>query len=332
VAEASLLERASELECELQPSTAGELSAGLTASAACSPQSDEVGRLTLRSFEDPDTLLDSWQAGPAGVESLAETWDACETAEPGTRTWSYGNVACVVEDGLARITWTDERIDTLGVIEGTSDDMPALFEWWRSNGRRIGRADEPGPSATPTPTPQPTTEPEPSKKKPLVRVPGAPRSLTCTADQETILDEWDRTWRLRTIDFLDRDGYERVVINLVRTGKNRTDEPTRALFERMSFGRLRELVPNAPVPRRGRVAIVLRLDGLTDAPNLRAYRPSGTSLLRELSVVRSGGAYTVVLSSPKGTCYQARVPIFGSNAKGTEQRAQIYVDLKQGSS
>jgi hypothetical protein len=97
----------------------------------------------------------------------------------------------------------------------------------------------------------------------------------------------------------------------------------------MTLGRLAENVPQAPRPRRGRLALVLELDGVRDAPGLRRYRPSSIDFVKELSIVPDGGGRTVVLSIPQGTCYQMRIPIWGSAASGKEQAAKIYLDLKQ---
>ena len=64
-------------------------------------------------------------------------------------------------------------------------------------------------------------------------MPGAPKAVSCAATSDVIPDEWDRAWKITTIDFRNRDGYERVVLNLERTGRNRTKWPTQAQIERM---------------------------------------------------------------------------------------------------
>ncbi|MEA2026032.1 MAG: hypothetical protein U9O18_05015, partial [Chloroflexota bacterium] len=320
-AEAGLLARTSALICEAQPGTALALEAGARAGIACTPLDAAAEQLTLQYFAEPGALPDYWLAE---LEALAlpleETEDACENAEPGVRKWGFGSIACLLDGDTAQIRWTDRRTQTFGVIEGTNGDISELYQWWRATARPLGRsvdAETDGPDG-----------PTPSKAPPLVRVPGPPRAITCDAISEPIPDDWERTWRIKNIEFQIRGKTERVILNLERTGKNRKGKPTQAIIERMPVPQVADAVPGASRPKRGRTAIVVRLDGVRDAPDLRGYRPS-TDLVKELSIVRDGGSRVVILSTALDTCYQMRIPIWGPSATGNEDRAKVYIDLKE---
>ena len=61
-----------------------------------------------------------------------------------------------------------------------------------------------------------------------------------------------------------------------------------------------------------------------------AHAGYATELVREMSIVRKGTGWAVVITSPKSTCYQVRIPIWGPSATGKERKAEIYIDLKEG--
>ena len=304
------------------------------ATVDCDTGADDIDRVTLRSFEDDDTLRSWWQSGSEVTSSLELKDDAC-TGGTGARKWGFGTVACIREDGLSQVRWTDSRIDLLGVVESTSDDIPALFQWWRENARRLGRADAGStdastPEATPKPaTPKPRVTPKPTPGK-LIRVPGKPRAATCSGAIFRVPDEWDRTWRINKVKVENKSGYERVILQLLRTGKNGGKPRTRALAQRMSSSDVNKAVPSAPRPSVGGISIVVELKGIDDGPRIRRYRPTGVNLVKEISVVGSGNSRTVIVSVPQGTCYQMRIPVWGPNATGKEQRAEVFIDLQSG--
>ncbi len=292
----------------------------------CEPPAGAVANVTLQTFEDADTARASWRSALRSNDTAKRVDDACPT-DPGDGKWGFGHIACLVDGDTAQLRWTDSRIGLYGQAEGTSDDISSLYEWWRSDGRRIGRAGATAEAETGQDRPE-QDPPKTTKPKKLVRVPGSPKALIC-GDSATIPDEWDRTWRLKTVNFRNRAGYERVVLNLERMGKNRTKWPTQAAVERMALSQVTKAVPNAFKPKRGASALVVRLDGVRDAPNLYHYRPNDLARLKEVSVVKDGAGRAVVLTVAPGTCYQMRIPVWGSNATGNEGRAEVYIDLRQ---
>ena len=291
------------------------------AGVTCTPPDAAAEGATLQYFTDLESLRAFWQAELKDVAPrLAENDEACETDENGSRRWGFGDIACLSVGDTAQIFWTDERMLMLGAVESSNGDIPELFQWWRATARPLGRAADERPDES--------QEPTPSKVPRLVRVPGPPRAISCEAISDPIPDEWKRTWRIKNVEFLERGNYERVVLNLERTGKNRKGQPTQAVVERIPVSRLGKVVPSAPRPKRGATAIVVRLGGVRDAPGLQGYRPKGLDLVKELSVVRDNGGRTVVISSPADTCYQVRIPIWGPGATGDENNAKVYIDLK----
>ena len=321
---AALLARVPNLACAPETTTSDTLAAAVS----CEPTDASVGTLTLKTVEKPEVLRTAWRAA-APADERRVGGNACTTAYPDTDKWGFGNIACGVQDGVARIDWTDARIGLLGSVEGTSDDVSELYAWWRTNARKIGRSAE---SAQDTPKKQaPSKEPakpEPSPLGKFVRVPGSPNAISCAANGPTIPDTFDRAWRLTTLEFQNRKNYERVILNLERVGKNNTKWPTEARVERMPLSQVTKAVPKAPRSKRGKVGIVVKLDGVRDAPNLYSYRPKSLDYLKEVSLVRDGNGRALVLSSPQGTCYQVRIPVWAANATGKERKAEVFVDLR----
>ena len=50
--------------------------------------------------------------------------------------------------------------------------------------------------------------------------------------------------------------------------------------------------------------------------------------MRQLSIFKSNGGYSVSITTPSAICYQVRIPVWGKAATGNEKSAQIYIDLK----
>lgn len=323
----ALLERATAFDCEPRSESDIDERAGIVARVDCETGDADIGPLMLRSFADADSLREWWRSRSKATSAVELDDDAC-VAVPGARRWGFGTVACLQDDGVIQVRWTDSRANLLGVVESTSVDIPTLYTWWFENARRLGRTSD---AATPEPiepqaTPKPQKTPAPRK---LVRVPGRPTAATCSGSVFPLPDEWDRTWRIRKVRLENKEGYERVILQLLRTGRNRSRVPTEARAQRMDVSEVPRAVPSAGRPSRGGVAVVVELGGIDDAPGIRGYRPKDVDLVKQVSVVRDGSGYAVVVSVPGGTCYQMRIPIWGTSATGKERRAQIFIDLQR---
>jgi hypothetical protein len=245
---------------------------------------------------------------------LAEDEAACDGSTRGVRRWGFGRIACGVEGESATVAWTDSRSDLLGIARGVGPDIDALYGWWEDEAKPLGRVAATGASS------------EPGLDR-LVRVPGAPDDVICTNLAEPIVDSHGRTWGIERVRFIGRPEYERVVFDLRRRGRIDPDGRTEVTVDRTPVKDVPSEVRGASRPGRGRTALVVRMQGVTEAPALQAYRPQGVDLVKELSIVRNDRSHTAILSLNGDACYQVRIPVFGPSASGEEDRAEIFIDI-----
>ncbi|MFV2063466.1 MAG: hypothetical protein ACC726_08120 [Chloroflexota bacterium] len=321
--EANPLRLASPLDCQPWQAIDQPSRDGVAATIECTDVNGPVDQLKLATFSGADHLRERWLAEMDALDPpLEREAAACEGSVTGKRKWGFGNVACHVAADGASIHWTDGRNRMYGVIEAADDDIARLYEWWRTNARSLGRTVERAPDATPDPVVR-------TKTPPLRRDPGAPRAIVCDNLEEPIRDPWNRKWRVKKVNFFTRNRYERVVIHLERSGVVRNAKPTMIDIERIPASKLRQTVPQAPRPTKGRTSLVIDMQGVRDAPNLRAYRPSGMAIVKELSILRDQGSRTAVITVSGDGCYEVRVPIWSPSASGDETTAQIYIDFRR---
>jgi hypothetical protein len=311
----------SALTCVASEISNADARAGVTESQLCEPTVEAIGQLTLQTYADTAGLREAWQADTETTTDLVVDEDICANATPGADKWGFGNVVCGVSEGKAQIRWTDTRSGNLGVVVSETDDLAALHEWWEANARPLGRGLADQARAT-----EKTRKPTPAPRK-LVRVPGKPGNATCARTIAPIQDEWGRTWRITKVNFRNEVGYERVVVQLERTGKNRSAKPTQAKVARMTLNGLRRTHANAPKPTKGKLAVVLDITGIDDGPTIYNYAPSGLDYVKQLSVFKNNGGYATSVTTPSAICYQVRIPIWSPAATGNEDRAEIYIDL-----
>jgi hypothetical protein len=285
------------------------------AAVRCQQGNGAAAEVALAAFSDPDALKDAWGTHLASIEPpLEETSSACQGSTTGLRRWGFGNVACQFDQGRATVSWTDSRSGLLGIARGSSPDLVALFSWWQDTGKALGRAADDTPSTPP------------GDARPFVRVPGAPTNVICSNLDEPIVDAHGRTWHLKQVRFQDGSDFERVVLALERAGRAREGQATAVTVERIPVSALASEFPGAPRPKDGRTALVVRMQGVTQAPDLRAYRPDGLALVQELSIVRGDRTRTALIALAGDGCYQVRVPAFGASAPAGADRAEIYID------
>jgi len=250
---------------------------------------------------------------------LAATSRDCVEPSASKAIWGPGELACYLRGGEARIRWTDDRTGMYALLDATNGDIDALYRWWRSKGRRLGRplGETPsGPGTGPGLTIPPT-----------VGDPGPPTAISCDPGG-AIEDAWGRTWRVTQVSFFNRNGYERVVLHLDKTGSSRSATTTVAA-ERIANADLPFELPDAPVPRSGRWTIAVDLSaGIRDATSLKAYRPNGMSTVKELSMLRGTSPHQALVTVSGSGCYQVRVPVFEASASGDERKGEIYIDIQ----
>jgi hypothetical protein len=315
--EAALIERLASAECVPWRGPEAPTRAAVEGAVRCQPDEGAAAELTLLAYSGPDALRDAWDNHLDAIQpSLDETSSACQGSSAGVRRWGFGSVACRVEDGSATIAWTDSRSHLLGVAQGSGNDIETLFRWWQDDakilGRRLDADASPGRSGS---------------DRPFVRVPGAPNDVVCSSLDEPIVDPHGRTWHLQRVRFVDGPDYERVVLSLERAGRARAGQSTEVTVERMPVAALATEFPGAPRPKNGRTALVVRMEGVTQALALRAYRPGGLELVRELSIVRGDRSRTAILSLNGDGCYQVRVPVFGVSAPTGADQAEVFIDV-----
>jgi hypothetical protein len=119
--------------CTPQTLTSGELAA-----LTCGQSPDSAGPVQAKYilFGSPDDLAGSFKAsikddvlGACGDSGQSPTiW------HQGSATTNAGQVACGTYQGAAEIIWTTDAKNILSYIRGSNTDVPALYQWWRTNG------------------------------------------------------------------------------------------------------------------------------------------------------------------------------------------------------
>lgn len=108
----------------------------------CPRPAQRVSQMALYSFPSPGHLATFWPLRLADIDALPpEADDACTDGKPGVGTWASGDIVCYVEDGRAKIRWTDRRSGLYALIDANDRNLRNLHSWWRNNGRRLGFVD-----------------------------------------------------------------------------------------------------------------------------------------------------------------------------------------------
>lgn len=321
-AEGELLERASFLTCEpWREPTDQPLQVGAKGAIWCGSPTTRVRQLAIYTFPDVIDLETYWPERIGRIEPAPPLTDgACDDGVAGLRGWANGEIVCYVQDGVAKIRWTDMRTGMYGVLDATDADLDGVYGWWRSNGRRLGRATDntsSGPVATPRLTIPPTTG-----------EPGQPTSFSCE-DGVPVVDPLDRKWKITQVSFRRAGANERVIYHLEREGKA---EPAQTSVM-VALSDIDD--PDLPLdsgvepPNTGDTALTLYFGpGIRDATGLKHYAPRGVQVVKDLSLYRNPGDFTVSSIGVTGSgCYQLRVPAF-EDLQANALKAEIYLDIE----
>lgn len=321
VLEDDLLARASFLSCERFRDPDQPFDHGARAAIWCGSPAARVRQVALFTFLGTDAVDDFWTVRLASIEPPpAETEAACTGGLAGWTRWGFGALACYMEGGTARLRWTDDRTAMYGVLDATDADMEALYGWWRTSGRRLGRP----PSAAGAPTPTPAS----AGAGPAL---GPPSSFVCGSAGATLTDALDRRWRITRVTFRTSGTYERVILHLERTGAGGPGYEPTARAVGVATSELAVEAPGIAPPLSGETAFVVRLgNGVVDSVRLSHYVPNGMRTVTELSTYRlADGTVAAVIGSSGEPCYQLRVPQWRAGATGSPTLADITVDIQR---
>ena len=159
--------------------------------------------------------------------------------------------------------------------------------------------------------------------------PADPNAWVCDGDMR-IEDPMGRRWSVTKVSFLPRNGYERVVLHIQRTGPGggALAAVTAQAFDTSTVQRY---VAGASRPGSGGTTVGVHLvDGIASAIGLRRYRPQGMRTVKEFSVYPAARRSSKVLVSSNGDgCFRLKVPAWGSADSATSQKAQILLDVRR---
>lgn len=111
--------------------------AGVAAAINCGQNADPAGpmKATYLLYNNSNDL----NAGFT-VSIKDEALTACGDSGQSPTTWHQGNggtagqVACGTYQDAAEIIWTTDAKNVLSYIRASNTDVPALYQWWKTNG------------------------------------------------------------------------------------------------------------------------------------------------------------------------------------------------------
>lgn len=112
--------------------------AGIAAAMDCGQNSDPAGpvKATYLLYNSADDLKGGFTASikDLSLTACGDTGQSPTTWHQGSAGATAGQVACGTYQDAAEIIWTIDAKNVLGYIRGSNTDVPALFQWWRTNG------------------------------------------------------------------------------------------------------------------------------------------------------------------------------------------------------
>jgi hypothetical protein len=279
-----------------------------------------VDQLAIYTFLDARDLEGYWADRLERiVPPPPETDRACTGGYAGTWSWPSGQIACYMDD-TAQIRWTDDRSGMYGVLDATDNDLATLYDWWRRNGRRLGRPIATTP-AVGTPAPGLTIPPTTGE-------PGSPTGFVC-ALTPPLADPLDRRWRITQVSFRRGGGGERVIFHLQREGQAAASESSVMVEPRPIDDPELPADTGLDAPSAGDTAITVTFGpGIRDATSLSHYAPRGVEVIRDISLHRLPSGYSLSSVGVTGDgCYQLRVPAF-ADPRANAQTIEVYLDIE----
>lgn len=259
--------------------------------------------MAIYTFPKPADLDAYWLDRVGRIKPTPdETEDACANGAGGRKRWTNGEIACYVQDGIAKIRWTDERSGMYGVVDATNADLQRLVRWWSNNARDLGRAS--------VGTGDGEGSEEEGSEEEGVEGP-EPTPFACTRSDE-VSDPLDRGWTVTQLRFERTGATERVLFDLEPRGAAATNSST----VQVDLGPANDpsLLADFDVdpPEGGDTAIVLRFGpGLQDATGFLHFTPDGTETIKDVSTYRTRGGLSIAVIGVSGDgCYRLAIPAF----------------------
>jgi hypothetical protein len=119
--------------CTAQDLTSGELAA-LTCGQSPDPSGPVQAKYVL--FNNGDNLASSFKASIKDdvLTACGDSGQSPTSWHQGSTTTNSGTVACGTYQNAAEIIWTTDNKNILSYIRASNADVPALYQWWRTNG------------------------------------------------------------------------------------------------------------------------------------------------------------------------------------------------------
>ncbi|OIN82840.1 serine/threonine protein kinase [Mycobacterium malmoense] len=119
--------------CTAQNLTSGELAA-LTCGQSPDPNGPVQAKYVL--FSTGDDLAGSFKASIKDdvLTACGDSGQSPTTWHQGSSTTNSGQVACGTYQNAAEIIWTTDSKNILSYIRASNTDVPAIYQWWRTNG------------------------------------------------------------------------------------------------------------------------------------------------------------------------------------------------------
>ncbi|OSC42690.1 serine/threonine protein kinase [Mycobacterium decipiens] len=120
-------------DCTAQATTGAEL-----AVLSCGPNADSAGPVLARYilFANGDDMAGSFKDSikDEALTACGDSGQSPTTWHQGTSGATAGHVACGTYQGAAEVIWTTDGKNILSYIRASNGDVPALYQWWRTNG------------------------------------------------------------------------------------------------------------------------------------------------------------------------------------------------------